>query len=457
LKLRHIRGRIRNLARIEGVRKDDRTKQEISEKREYESVLEEHLRKLHDVYENMLAQHDELCNREKAIMKRLHQEFAALSKINVRELMRQYIRRPKVSLKNVVASDLMNLAKYLAGDISPNYLPTECVDYSKILESLDARPLNELPQSIDASYWDHLIQLRRQKIVMELRIRAWQLEISAVERTIAVFEDKIDKCRSNVSLLRDRLKSARDERIIREQDTEVQLVLKRGQVELELRGERQDTVGAVLVPRSEIERVNEHILAAGTRKLNALKRLIDFRNGTLSIEWEHSCLKMRFKELKEDLRFVKSIIATRDIRAHLKRKAKGLRNDKTAAGLERKIKTTKESLEKALSKEVNKLENLRQKIIRVKKKNTELDRIVTEMNVVRWELEYQRDITQEARQREHTERKMHLLKRRSYLVRKLQDNYVELLALQTEYELLRLRTYPALDDFETLDDKGKVC
>ncbi|XP_067213028.1 cilia- and flagella-associated protein 43-like [Linepithema humile] len=456
LKLRHIRGRIRNLARVEGVREDDRAKQEMSKKREYESVLEEHLRKLHDVYENMLAQHDDLCAREKAIIKRLQPEFAALSKTNVKLLMQEYKRRPKMSLKNVAASDLVNLAKYLTSDTSPTYLPTECVDYSKILESLDARP-NELLQSIDASCWDHLIQLRRQKIVVELRIRARQLEIAAVERTIAVFEDKIDKCKSSASLLRDRLRSARDERIIREQDTEMQFVLKRGQVELELRGERQDTMDAVLVPRSEIEEVNEHILAAGARKLNALKRLIDFRNGTLSIEWEHSCLKMRFKELKEDLCFVKNIMATRDIRAYLKKRAKGLRDDKTAVRLERKIESTKEVLEKALSKEVSKLDHLRQKVTRAKKKNAELDRIVTEMNVVRWKLEYQRDITQETRQREHTERKMRLLKQRSDLIRKLQDNYVELLELQTEHNLLRLRTYPVLGDFETLDDKGKVC
>lgn len=437
------------------MRNDDRMKQEISEKREYESVLEEHLRKLHDVYENILAQHDELCARDKAMMKRSQYEFAALSKINVKLLTQQYKRRPKMSLKNVAASDLVNLAKYLTSDISPTYLPTECVDYSRSLESLDARP-NELPQSIDASHWDHLIKLRRQKIVMELKIRARQLEIVAVERTIARFEDKIDKCKSSVSFLRNRLKGARDERIIREQDTEMQLVLKRGQVELELRGERQDTVDAVLVPCSEIERVNEHILAAGARKLNALKRLIDFRNGTLSIEWKHSCLKMRFEELKEDLCFVKNIIATRDIRAYLKRKTKGLRDDKTAMRLDREIEARKKSLEKALSKEVSRLEDLRQKIIRVKKKNTELDRIVTEMNVVRWELEYQRDITQETRQREHTERKMRLLKQQSDLVRKMHDNYVELLELQTEHKLLRQRTYPALDDFEA-DDKGEVC
>ncbi|XP_077276380.1 cilia- and flagella-associated protein 43-like [Temnothorax americanus] len=456
LRLRHVRGRMRNLARIEGVKEDDRMKREISEKRRYENTLKEHAQKLHDVYQDMLAQHDELCTREKTMVKKLQHEFAALSKVNVELLERQYKRRPRVSLKNVAASDLLNLAKHLVDRIKPAYFPAECADYSKILESLDARP-SGLPQSVDANHWDHLTQSRRQKINVELQIKARQLVIAAVERKLAVFESKIDTCKSSVALFNDRLRTARDERMMREQNAEIQLVLKRGQVELELRGERRDAADAVLVPRGEIERVNEHIRVAGARKLDALKRTIDFRHEVVSIEWEHRCLRTRCKELKEDLHFVKDVTVTRDMRTYLKRKAKGLRDDKTAVHLEREIETATKSLNKALSKETSRLENLRRKIARVKKKNAELDRTITEMNVARWELEYQRDVIGEMRQREHTDRKMRLFRQRSDLIRKLQENYTELLALQTEHELLRLRTYPTLECFRTLDDKGQVC
>ncbi|XP_011873918.1 PREDICTED: cilia- and flagella-associated protein 43-like [Vollenhovia emeryi] len=455
LRLRHIRGRMRNLARVEAVKEDDRMKREIAEKRQYGNRLEEHAQKLHDVYQDMLAQHDALCTSEKTTVKRLQHEFAPSSKVNVELLERQYKRRPRVSLKNVAASDLLTLAKYLVDHVKPAYFPAECADYSRILESLDARP-NELPQSIDASHWAHLTQLRRQKINVELQIKARQLEIATVERKLAVFESKINTCKSNVALLKDRWRTARDERITREQDAEMQLVLKRGQVELELRGERRDAADAVLVPRGEIERVNEHIRVAGARKLDALKRTIDFRYGMLSTEWEHRCLRTKFKELTEDLHFLKNVTATRDMRTYLKRKAKGLRDDKTAVHLEREIESAKKSLNKALSKETSKLKNLRRKMACLKKKNAELDRTITEMNVVRWELEYQRDVVGEMRQREHADRKTRLFKQRSDLVRKLQDNYIELLALQTEHELLRLRTYPTLEYFRTLDDKDKV-
>ncbi|XP_025074104.1 uncharacterized protein LOC105427324 [Pogonomyrmex barbatus] len=451
LKLRHIRGRMRNLARIEAIKEDDRIKREISEKCRYEGTLEEHTRKLRDIYQDMLAQHDALCTYEKTMMKKFQHDIVSLSKANVEFLGRQYKQRPRVSLKNIEASDLLNLANYLVDRIKPTYLPAECMDYAKSLENLDVRSTG-LPQSIDANHWDHLTQSRRQKINIEMKIKAQQLQIAAVERTIAVFEGKIDVCRSSIVLLKDQLKKTRDERMMREQDAEIQLVLKRGQVELKLQGERRDAMDAVLVPRGEIERINEHICVAGARKLDVLKHIIDFRHGMLSIEWEHRCLKMRFKELEEELRFIEDVVVTRDMRTYLKRKAKGLRDDKTAVHLEKEIESTKKSLDKALSKERSKLENLRRKIAGVKKNNAELDQTITEMNVAKWELEHQYDVIGEMREREHRDRKMRLFKQRSDLVRKLQDNYTELLALQTEHELLRLRTYPMLEYFRTLDE-----
>ncbi|XP_050452544.1 cilia- and flagella-associated protein 43-like [Cataglyphis hispanica] len=456
LKFRHIRGRIQNLTRIAKIQEDEKIKKKITEKHLYKTVLEKHVRKLHDIYQDLFVQHDALCTREKAIVKKLQQEFAALSKVNMQLLERHYKRRPKVSLKNVVASDLLTLAQDLINHTKSAYLPADCADYLKILENLDARP-EELPQSIDATHWNHFTQLRRQKINIELKIKAQQLEITFAEQTIAVFENKIVACKSSVDLLTDRLKRMRDEHVLCELDSEVQLVLQRGQVELELEGERRDTVDAILVPRNEIEQVNEHIIAAGARKLDALKRIIDFRHGILSLEWEHRCLRMRFKELEEDLHFLNNITVTRDMRMYLKRKAKGLRDDKTAVRLEKELEIAKKSLNKALSKEMTKLENVRQKITRVKKKNAELDQTVTEMNVARWELEYQRDIDEETKQSKHMDRKMRLFKQRADLIRKLQDNYAELMVLQIEHELLRLRTYPTLKCFETLDDKDKIC
>lgn len=455
LKLRHHRGRARNLARIESLREDERVKRETIEARQHVVALEEDARRLHDVHQDLQAQHDALCARERTMARRLPQEFPSLSKFNVEVLESQYKRRPKESLKKISASDLVHLGRHLTGHAKPIYLPAECANYARILESLDARPA-ALPKSISASHWDHLVQARRHKIELELRIRAQQLEVSAAERTIVEFDDKIDVCKSRADHLARELKRIREEQVTRELDAELQLVLKMGQVEMDLRGERRDTMDAVMVRRHEVDKVNEHMLAAGSRKLNALKRHINLRHDTLSAEWEHRCLRTRWRELEEDLHFLRDVMVTKEMQAYLKRTAKGWRDDKTPARLQRKIETATRSLERALAEETAKLEKIRGKIASVKKRNAALDQSITEMNVARWKMEYQRNLAMETRQQEHMDRKMRLFKLRSELVKKIQDNYVELLALQTEQELLRLRTYPTLNLFETLDDEGKV-
>lgn len=455
MKLRHLRGRARNLARVEALKDDERVKREITEARRHSVVLEEDTRKLHDAYQDMQTQHDVLCAREKTIARRLPQEFPSLPKIHVELLENQYKRRPRVSLKNVAAHDLINLGRYLTSHVRPVYLPAACADYARILKSLDARPVT-LPKSVHTSHWDHLVQARRQKIELELRSQARQLEVIAAEQTVADFNDKIDASKSRVGHLGGELRRMRDERVTREQDAELQLVLKRGQVEMDLRGERRDTADAVMVPRLEIEKVNEHILAAGSRKLNALKREIDLHHGILSLEWQHRCLRTRFRELEEDLHFLRDVTVTKDMQTYLKRVARRWRDDKTTVRLQRQVEAATKSLEKTFAEEMGKLEKIRGKIASVRKKNATLDRSITEMNVARWKMEHERDLAMEARQREHMDRKMRLYKRRSELVRKIQDNYTELLALQTEHELLRLRRYPTLEFFETLDDKSKA-
>jgi len=433
------------------MKEDDRLKHEITKMQQYKTLLEEQLQQLQQPYHDIMEQYEVLCGRDRILAKKISHSFVTLSKSNIEHLDRQYKRRPKVYLKNI-AYDLNNLAKYVLDHVKPSYLPSDCTDYVRSLEHLDVRP-DGLPLSIDTHHWRHLVRVRRQKIEIELRMKAQQLDVTAIERTIDVFEKKIEVCSSNVDQLVERLKQKRQERVTREQDKELQLVLKRGQVEINMQGECRDAANAVLITRDEIVTVNEHIRAAGVHKLDALKRIIEFRHKMATTEWQHRCLKMRFRELQEDLHFVEEASVTREMRIYLRRQARGLRDDKTAVQFEKEIENARKTLEKALSREVSKLENIREKIVRTRKRNAELDRAIMEVNVKRWELEHQRDLDEEARQSEHVDRKMRMFRQRSELVRKVQDNYIELLALQTEHELLRMRAYPTLDYYETLDEK----
>lgn len=457
LKLRHVRGTLRNLQRIKDIKEADAKKREMLENLQYEATLENQVQQWREAYQNVIMQYDALSIREKALAKKFQHDFSGMSKSNRDILGRYFKRRPKTVLRHATSYDLITLATYFTTNVKPTYMPADCKEYMKVVQNLDVRPAR-LPPSIDMAHWHHLVRLRRQNLDIEFRMRALQLKIATIEHTINMFEEKIDVRKSYTAEFYEWLKQTRNERIIREQNQEIQLVLKQGQVELAMQGERRDSANAVMIPTAEILNVNEHIRAAGTRKLGALKRTIDFRHKLHLVEWEHRCLRTRFRDLQDDMHFLREITVTRDMRSYLKRVAKGLRDDKTALQLEKQLENAKSSMEKALAMEMSKLENVREKIARVRAKNTELDHAIVELNVKRWALEHQRDLEEETRQDEHAAKKLQLFKERTELIKKVQDNFVELLTLQTEHELLRMRTFPILDFYETLDDRiDNVC
>ncbi|XP_043526781.1 cilia- and flagella-associated protein 43-like [Frieseomelitta varia] len=450
LHLRYIRGWILIRRRMQSLQEEDKLKQRVLEKEKYQEVLNSHLDAFRELREEMAAKHRSFVAKEKAVAKKFRSEFASLNKFQVELLAQQYNRRPKITMRSLVASDVYELASHVTSRLPCVYLSTECKDYLRILNHLDVRPA-VLPATIDASHWDDLIRLRRVKIDFELRSKAQQIEIADADAVILGFEQRIEKCKTDAEDMRRSLIELRDSRRIEELDVEMQLVLKMGQVEIQLAGEVNDAQNAVLVSKTAVESVNELIRAAGACKLNALSRLLSFQRGTLLKQWEHECQKNKLQDLEEDLRSTESVTVTKEMQRYLKRKARGLPDEKTPQQLEDDVNAVKRQFSRILEDHQARLRSIENEIAAVRSKNEQLDRQILEMNMARCEMEQKRDLIGEARQREHMERKLRMVMHRSELIKKLQDNYAELIELQTEHELLRLRRYPTFH-FRMLDD-----
>lgn len=171
-------------------------------------------------------------------------------------------------------------------------------------------------------------------------------------------------------------------------------------------------------------------------------------------QWQHMCRKKNLEDLREDLRFTESTTVTKEMQGYLKRKAKGLPDDKTPQQLDDDIEAVKRKFQKALDEERARLEAVEKEIASLKVRNEQLDRQVLEMNMARCDMELKRDIAGEERQKDHLERKVKMVMHRSTLIKKLQDNYAELVELQTEHELLRLKRYPTFH-FRMLDEENE--
>lgn len=474
---------------MKALRHEEEIKEQIVEKKQREIVLQSHLQTYQNVLQELLNRHEELMIREKTVNKRFKSEFPFLNRLYVDMLERQYKRRPRMHLKNLTASDFLDLGNHVVSRTRPTYLPSECTDYLRVIDHLDVRPTS-LPPTIETAHWEHLVERRRAKINVELKIRAKEAEIMHAENVILEFEHRIDKCRSDATQARRDLDEARKHQLNSELDVELQLVLKMGQIEISLMGTMDDTENAVLVPKSEIDTVNEFIKAAGACKLDALTRLLNFQrgkvphllrpsvlqfrsfnlqlptldfglsisrcylitfSGTLLRQWTHECQRKHLEDLQEDLHFVDSVTVTKEMQMYLKRRAMGLKEDKTPQHLKENIDMMKKRFEDIVESHRVRLRAIEKEIATMRSKNEQLDRRIFETNVARCDMEQQRDLIGESRQQEHMERKIRMFRKRSDLIKKLQDNYAELIELQTEHELLRLRRYPMFH-FQTIDD-----
>nr|CAD7463113.1 unnamed protein product [Timema tahoe] len=90
------------------------------------------------------------------------------------------------------------------------------------------------------------------------------------------------------------------------------------------------------------------------------------------------------------------------------------------------------------------LRDLDKRIEKTLKANRELDGRVIDLNVDVNEQNLQRDTELEVKNAEGVQRRMSVIVKRSRLITKIQEQYNDILVMQTELELLRLKTFPTL-------------
>lgn len=181
-----------------------------------------------------------------------------------------------------------------------------------------------------------------------MRQHALSLELSAAATSLDECNRKLSDLESNTDSMRRQLKEARKHRNERELNIELQLVLKMGQMEVAtVSGDvNEDWKNAVVVPKMDLDRVNEAILIAGKKKVRTIVRSLEFTKSIKVEKWGYECLRTRLKNIGAELYFVRMTNVTRDIREFLRRSAKGLKDDKTQQRMDKEFDLTRQGQEK---------------------------------------------------------------------------------------------------------------
>ncbi|XP_028982154.1 cilia- and flagella-associated protein 43-like [Diachasma alloeum] len=443
LDLLRARWYLQALDQMEAFNEAKRTQAVISEQQSKIERIVSSSKILEDELVKLKSQRDVLHNKEKGV-KKFKSEFHSLGKIAVELLRKHYKKRPKVVLKNASPGDVLTLAKCITTQSGAVPLLPEFRNYLTSLEALDVQP-EDLPESVRPHHWEHLVKIRRHQIDLEMKLKANLMEINEMEKTTVENSAKIGRCKELIAYSGDVLGEMRKNLVEQMKDMEIQLVLKMGQVEIDLKGQRNDTLNAKLIPVGVVKKLNEGILEAGDEKLKALEEMTKFHRGTLLKEWEHKTLQMKTQDLTDELNEINNLLVTKRMREILKKHQLGLPTDgKTVQDLEREIAAMEQIMQKTVNDWWSKIDAVEREIEAKKRENYEFDGKIKEMNIDRWEMELKRNLEAEEKSKEMREGLRRAVLRRARLGRKIQKNYVDLLEMKIESQLLRMRRYPAL-------------
>lgn len=149
------------------------------------------------------------------------------------------------------------------------------------LEEMD-RPVH-CPENIDRSSWNIMCKLRREKIEMEDSLRSLAKEVAEAEiiveqrgETHAAVEKRINEMKKNL----EDFHQTKTELISNRQ---IQLMLKRGQVEVDMDVMEPTAEDCMIITDSVIDKLNDDIVRLGEAKMMAMQESKEYRKGSLHL------------------------------------------------------------------------------------------------------------------------------------------------------------------------------
>ncbi|KAJ2953970.1 hypothetical protein O0L34_g1612 [Tuta absoluta] len=392
--------------------------------------------------------YDALAAKDRQMDRSFKNQFADYPPIVVDSSYKFYKKRPKWSQRGAMTPVVVyELCAAVLTNTRPPLLHPDCVDYFKGIEQLDQ--ITNMPAIMDEVCWGIMCRLRRSKIENELRMKAQIMESALVDATMTTWNKALQARRTFLAWCGARVQQHRDSEQLTAINRTIQLVLPAGQVEVITTGHIEDFEDAMLLPRDDVEEINKLILKVGAIKLRLLRRQIEFRKLILAKEWEHAQMKMKLRHMQQELYSYGRLKIVKELQWFLKNKEKGYTDEHDYQRLEKEMQATKVTVERALSDSAVHAEDLQVKISKTDAAAQNLQTFLDRLHLWVSEKRANEDALEPIRNRRVCKKRMETLVARSRLVREVQANHTRIVLLQTELELLRLKTYPTLARFQT--------
>ncbi|VVC42480.1 WD40/YVTN repeat-like-containing domain,WD40-repeat-containing domain [Cinara cedri] len=371
------------------------------------------------------------------------------SKLIYKQALDVYNRRPK--LQGDRNYSLLLGYQFISNIMGPGHDESNMnLEFVKYLDTLkvydDFKYVEDNELNMDKITWNKVCNLRRIKIESEFKIRTFERDATEkanlLDNLIHDKEDDeilIQKLKSSIITLKNKDKHY-------ENDSQIQLVLKQGNVQVQTTGHISDFYKTKLLPKSDIEEVNAKIKEMGKIKIDLLSKFLKYKSKYQLLEPELENLKdNKIKLYKYRYNYITSMKMTENILHYLKFKQKGINiakqaeqnADKGLAGIQ--IHYAKEKVQ--LNQCIDELSN---KIKKIKQENEKIEKNIDLTNLKLSELKNSIDISLTNKLKLITDTRLKNVMRRTKIMSKIMNLYKEVYVLETELELLLLKRYPTL-------------
>lgn len=184
-------------------------------------------------------------------------------------------------------------------------------------------------------------------------------------------------------------------------------------------------------------------------KLRMMRKQMAFRKVILAKEWEHAQMKMKLRHMKQELYSYQRLRIPKELQLYLKNKELGYTDEQDYLRMEKEMEASKVAVNKILTEQMHRCTELELKLASIEVQQSKIEKLIVKLNVEVSEKRLNEDALEPIRIRRIFKKRMETLVMRSRLIRDVQANHSTIVLLQTELELLRLKTYPTLASFRT--------
>ncbi|KAI4551051.1 hypothetical protein MJT46_020155 [Ovis ammon polii x Ovis aries] len=281
-------------------------------------LLDEEISSRETFLNNYLARKQE--ERVNTVLDRsFKKEFSEIPSHQVDILYKLFKRRPRIH-KHKIQAETTSLVPFGERPGSGKLNQDAFAQLMKAMDDLDS--INNMPEGLDTSVWEHFCMARRAKVENEQKVKqkaAGLIEMVAFLRRRTEDDEKvqheIEKVFHELILLfQFRLQ---EDKVKFQLNLTIQILLKQGQVELENFQLMLDYSDAILINKIIIEDLNSVIRNQGQKKVASMMESKEVHKGIFQIEWEHKKMEMEMEDLNQKAWDIQMLFFSKDRQKYL--------------------------------------------------------------------------------------------------------------------------------------------